>query len=97
MIDPLASVAAVPPVRPVARPPAASVEVVAAPVGPAKSSPEPNSASLEHKQLAMDVKKGNDGVFVYTLSDPETHAVIVVIPRKDVDGSQEGQAVDKRV
>ena len=71
--------------------------VVAAPAVPAKSAPAPQPASLEHKQLAMDVQKGDDGVFVYTLSDPETHAVIVVIPRKDVDGSQEGQAIDRRV
>ena len=41
----------------------------------------------------MDVAEGRDGVFVYTLKDPGTGAVLAVIPRRQVQGLK----VDRRV
>ena len=46
--------------------------------------------------LALSVDRADNGVFVYTLREPSTGAVIAVIPRAQVQGGQNGQ-VDQKV
>ena len=49
------------------------------------------------KPLSIEVARGADGVFVYTLTDPGTGTVLAVIPREDVQLRRDGRNLDQRV
>lgn len=74
MIDPIESVS-VTALQPVPPPPA-QPERRDPPEAQARE-PEPPKAD----PIALDVQRGEDGVFVYTLSDPNTGALLAVIPQ----------------
>ncbi len=73
MTDPIdvVSVTAPPPVAPPPAPPERRdpPEARAREPGPHKADP-----------IALDVRRGEDGVFVYTLTDPATGRLVAVIP-----------------
>ena len=73
MTDSIESVTASPPVTPPAPPERRDPperDMQARELEPPKPDP-----------IALDVRRGEDGVFVYTLSDPNTGALLAVIPR----------------
>lgn len=91
MTDPIAS----PAVSVVAHPAPAAATRNAEPSSPPSKAPgrtEPTRQPLE-----VDVARGDDGVFVYTLRDPATDTVLVVIPREDVRLDRDGRHLDQRV
>lgn len=48
-----------------------------------RERPAPEAAEIEtHRPepIALDVARGEDGVFVYTLTDPSTGRLVAVIP-----------------
>ena len=45
----------------------------------AADAPDPVAANRP-EPIALDVQRGEDGVFVYTLSDPSTGRLVAVIP-----------------
>ena len=90
MTDPITPAPA--PVAVFARPPRAEASSGAGPAP--KPVLQPPAAP---KPLSLDVAQGAGGVFVYTLSDPATGAVVAVIPREDVRIDRNGRNLDRRV
>ena len=93
MIDPVSRAAAQPAfaARPQGQAPEPKATPQAAPAGPASGSASPPDP------LSLDVAKAEDGVFVYTLSDPGTGLVLAVIPRQDVQSGRDGRNLDRHV
>ena len=76
MTDPIDRVAASPPVQAVAPVPAPASAEQRAAEAPAREAEAP-AANL----MALDVRRGENGAFVYTLSDPATGRLVAVIPQ----------------
>lgn len=72
--------------------PAATLGAEARPDGPQvvrKEGPAP---------LRLSIDRADDGVFVYTLKDPQTGALVAVIPRAEFADTQgAGRTVDRKV
>lgn len=52
-----------------------------APAPKPTSAPAPDPVAQHRPEpIALDVARGEDGVFVYTLSDPSTGRLVAVIP-----------------
>lgn len=94
MIDPVTR--ATPP-TPAAPRTLAEPQPPAPPADTAASKPAPGAAAAppDRSPLSLEVAKADDGVFVYTLSDPNTGAVLAVIPRHSVE-EQGGRTLDTR-
>ena len=63
----------------------------------ASQPPAPVQAGAAPAQpLALSVDRADNGVFVYTLREPNTGAVIAVIPREQVQANRSGR-LDQKV
>ena len=46
--------------------------------------------------ISVDVARGGNDVFIYTLRDPATDTVLAIIPTEEVSRSRVGSTVDTR-
>ncbi len=74
----------------------------AATVGPDRSAAHASPAAAPVKEtpppLRLSVGRADNGVFVYTLKNPDTGAVVAVIPRAELAQAQGvGGTVDRKV
>ncbi len=99
-MDPTAAVAAIAPLL-AARRREVGRDVAANAAPPPAAPPKVPATALQgtapgppREPLALDVAKGDDGVFVYTLRDPDSGAVLAVIPWSKAKSEAQGALLD---